>query len=66
MRMVASAPELLTVAEVARVLRCSPTSVYRRVWDGQLEARRVGETGPLRIEPAAVERLLRPAGPGPE
>jgi hypothetical protein len=34
--------------------------VYRRVWDGQLEARRVGKTAPLRFEPGAVERLLRP------
>ena len=51
---------LLTVPEVARALRCSPASVYRRVSDGQLEARRVGETGPLRFEPEAVERLLRP------
>ena len=60
MGMAAPPKRLLTVAEVARVLRCSATSVYRRVWDGQLEARRVGETGPLRFEPEAVERLLRP------
>ena len=52
--------KLLTVPEVARVLRCSPASVYRRVSDGQLEARRIGESGPLRFEPEAVERLLRP------
>ena len=56
----AAPSRLLTVGEVARLLRQSPASVYRRVSDGQLEARRVGETGPLRFEPEAVERLLRP------
>ena len=59
MNMVAPS-KLLTVPEVARVLWCSPASVYRRVSDGQLEARRIGESGPLRFEPEAVERLLRP------
>ncbi len=56
----------LTVPEVATVLRCSATSVYRRVWDGQLPARRIGETGPLRFQPADVENLLRPAKPSNE
>lgn len=53
---------LLTVGEAARVLRCSPVSIYRRVHDGTLPALRVGETGPLRFTPADVYRVLRPVG----
>ena len=52
---------LLTVTEVARLLRQSRSSVYRHTRTGTLPALRVGETGPLRFEPEAVERLLRPA-----
>ena len=51
---------LLTVTEVARLLRQSRSSVYRHTRTGTLPALRVGETGPLRFEPEAVERLLRP------
>ena len=52
---------LLTVTEVARLLRQSRSSVYRHTRTGTLPALRVGKTGPLRFEPEAVERLLRPA-----
>jgi excisionase family DNA binding protein len=52
---------LLSVREVARALGVSPFTVYRRVRDGSLEAVRVGEAGPLRVTPAAVRALLRPA-----
>ncbi len=55
------APALLTPAQVASRLGVSRVTIYRRVWDGSLPALRVGETGPLRFEPEAVERLLRPA-----
>ncbi len=55
------APALLTPAQVANRLGVSRVTIYRRVWDGSLPALRVGETGPLRFEPEAVERLLRPA-----
>ena len=51
---------LLTVAEVAGVLRCSRPSVYRAVARGELRALRVGERGPLRVRPADLEQLLRP------
>ncbi|MEO5576785.1 MAG: helix-turn-helix domain-containing protein [Gaiellaceae bacterium] len=54
-------PALLTPAQVANRLGVSRVTVYRRVWDGSLPAFRVGETGPLRFEADAVERLLRPA-----
>ena len=57
---------LLTVAEVARDLRVSRHSVYRRVHDGTLPALRIGRSGPLRFEPAAVQRVLKPAGPTEE
>jgi excisionase family DNA binding protein len=52
---------LWTTDEVAAALKCSRGTVYRHVRTGALPARRVGEAGPLRFEPAAVERLLRPA-----
>jgi excisionase family DNA binding protein len=51
---------LLTVDEARVLLRCSRASIYRRVHDGTLPAMRVGESGPLRFEPSAVYRVLRP------
>ena len=57
----AATTTLLRVDEVAERLGVSRVTVYRRVWDGSLPALRVGEAGPLRFEPEAVERLLRPA-----
>ena len=53
---------LLTVTEVARLLRQSRSSIYRHTRTGTLPALRVGATGPLRFEPETVERLLRPVG----
>ena len=50
----------LTVDEAARELRLSRSSIYRKVHDGTLPAFRVGETGSLRFQPAAVRRVLRP------
>lgn len=35
-------PELMTVAEVAVVLRVSKMTVYRLIGDGTIESRRVG------------------------
>lgn len=66
MATVAPLPGLLTIDDVARALRCSRHTIYRRVDDGSLEALRVGETGPLRFRPEDVERLLRPARPPSE
>jgi excisionase family DNA binding protein len=62
----APASGLLTVDDVARVLRASRHTVYRRVADRSLRALRVGETGTLRFEPEAIDALLRPAGLEPE
>jgi excisionase family DNA binding protein len=52
---------LLTADDVCRRLNVSRPTLYRRVADGSLRAFRVGEAGPLRFEPEAVEALLRPA-----
>jgi excisionase family DNA binding protein len=53
--------ELLTPREVARELRVSMPTLYRRISDGQLAAVRVGEDGPLRVRREAVSALLHPA-----
>lgn len=58
---VAYVDQLLTIREAARLLRVSTDTVRRRIADGQLEAQRVGELGPLRIPARAVRDLLRPA-----
>ncbi len=57
----AATPGLLKVDEVARALRCSRHSVYRRVADGSLPAMRIGARGPLRVRVYDLERLLQPA-----
>ena len=50
---------LLAVDEVARLLRVSPKTVYRRVWDGSLPALRLGEGfGPLRIDERELSEWL--------
>ena len=54
---------LLTVREVARELRLSTFTVYRRIEAGDLQAVRVGENGPLRIHRTALDRFLIPAAP---
>jgi excisionase family DNA binding protein len=52
--------ELLTVNEAAAKLRLTPDTVYRLIQRGRLRAFRVGESGPLRIEPEAIDELLQP------
>ncbi len=52
---------LLKVADVARLLRVSPWTVYRRAADGSLPSLRIGSSGPLRFTADAVETLLQPA-----
>ena len=52
---------LLTADDVCERLRVSRPTLYRRVHDGSLRAFRLGDMGPLRFDPADVERLLRPA-----
>jgi excisionase family DNA binding protein len=59
----AARPELLTVSECARELRCSRATVYRKIGTGELEARRLGEVGQLRIPADAIGRLLTPVRP---
>jgi excisionase family DNA binding protein len=61
METTAETRRLLTPSEAARELRLSRQTVYRRIASGELEARRVGVSGPLRVPEEAVERLLRPA-----
>ena len=53
--------ELLTVPEVARELRLSLPTVYRRVSSGDLRALRLGEHGPLRIPRDALQEFVQPA-----
>ena len=56
--------ELLRVGEAAAALRCSRSSVYRRIDGGTLPAYRLGrEHGPLLIRSRDLEALLRPARP---
>jgi excisionase family DNA binding protein len=55
-----AAPEFFTVSEAARRLRVEPLTIYRRIHRGDLEARRLGPHGPLRIEAAALDRFAAP------
>ena len=48
----------LTVPEVARLLRVSEPTIYRRVSDKTLPAVRVGPWGPIRIRASELERVL--------
>jgi excisionase family DNA binding protein len=54
--------EFLTVPEVARLLRCSKPTVYRRITDGEIPAVKLGTTqfAPLRIRRDELEAWLRP------
>jgi excisionase family DNA binding protein len=51
----------LTVPEVARLLRQSRPTIYRKIERGELAAFRLGEHGPLRVPAAALDGHLRPA-----
>jgi excisionase family DNA binding protein len=53
--------DLLTVAELARELRVSEPTVYRRIHDGSIVAVRLGACGPLRIPRDSLETFLQPA-----
>jgi excisionase family DNA binding protein len=52
----ASALELWTVAEVAKKLRLSEATVWRRIYSGDLESVRDGRS--RRIAPAAVAEYI--------
>jgi excisionase family DNA binding protein len=51
-------PRLLSVNEVAKLLRLHPHSVYRKINDGSLPAVRLGEDGPLRVDAAELKDWL--------
>lgn len=54
-------PDLLTVDEVARILRCDPTTVRRWIQQGTLEAvilPHVNERQAYRIKRAVLDKLL--------
>jgi excisionase family DNA binding protein len=65
---VMTAPEtpgdLLTVAEVAKLVRCSEPTVRRRIRAGELAAVRIGDGRAIRVSRAAVADLLEPVEPG--
>ena len=49
-----------TPRQVAQQLQCSPSTIYRAIHSGQLEAVRLGEHGSLRIREDAIARFVRP------
>lgn len=53
----ASDLELLTVDEVAAKLRLSPTTVWRRIYSGDLESVKDGRS--RRVPPAAVAAYIQ-------
>lgn len=54
-------PELLTPAQVAEILRCTPRTVHNLIQDGRLPAVRVGRR--YRIPRSALDALLNPPAP---
>ena len=52
--------DLLTVEESAKLLRVSPTTIWRLVQSGQLPAIRVGRKA-LRIRKSDLQAMVRPA-----
>ena len=55
--------DLLTVAEVAELVRCSEPTVRRRIPAGELAAVRIGDGRAIRGSRAAVADLLEPVAP---
>jgi excisionase family DNA binding protein len=45
-----AAPRLISIKTAAEIAAVSPTHVWRLVQRGEVEAVRVGESGPLRID----------------
>jgi excisionase family DNA binding protein len=58
MFMDATKAKLLSPAEVATVLGVTRTTVYRKIQAGELRAVRLGEDGPLRVDPDELEAWL--------
>jgi excisionase family DNA binding protein len=53
-------PDVLTVAEVARALRFTPTTIYAKLERGEIRGVRTNPTARIRIPRSELERLLRP------
>lgn len=51
---------LLTIPQAAERLNLSTTTVRRRIWDGELQAVRLGlgPQAPVRIDPTELERYV--------
>jgi excisionase family DNA binding protein len=56
--------QLLTTAEACRRLGVHRVTLYRHIASGELEARRLGTRGNLRIPVDAIERFLGVPAPG--
>jgi excisionase family DNA binding protein len=55
-----AAPQILTVAETAKLLRKGRNAIYEAVASGELPALRIGRT--IRIDRRVVDRLLEGKG----
>lgn len=55
---------LLTIAEVANVLRVSKMTIYRLVHDGQIPSMRIGKS--LRVPVSALDAYLGKGDNGPD
>lgn len=53
--------ELLTIQEVAQMMRVSPITIRRRIKEGNLSAVRVGRR--IRVSKQAVDKLPKPIKP---
>jgi excisionase family DNA binding protein len=56
---------LLTIPEVARLLRVHRDTVYRKIQRGELLAVRLGPTGSLRVDQTELELYLYGDSGGP-
>lgn len=57
---------LISTGAAARVAGCHPTTVWRAIERGELQAVRLGRNGDYRIRPEALNEWLRPASPDNE
>ena len=53
--------ELLTIQEVAQIMRVNPITIRRHIQTGELEAVRVGRR--VRVRKVSVDRFLKPVVP---
>lgn len=50
---------MLTVKEVAKLLKIHPITVYRLIENGELEAIRIGKAKIIRIRKSDLEKFIR-------